>query len=449
VLEKIDQWSEALQRPVDASSLAVFRVLFGLLMLFQVSKYWTHEALFFSEPRFHFTYFSFIRPWTDSSVYVHLAAIAVFAFCLALGLFFRLSAFLFLLSYSYFFLMEKVIYNNHYYLIILLSFLLLISGAHRWGSLDALRRPSLRTGTVPFWNIFLFRAQVFVAYFFGGIAKLDHDWLRGEPVRHWLMGKTQMAVIGPYLATPWAPYFFAYGGLLFDLSIGFLLSFRRTRLPACIGILLFNITNDQLFYIGVFPYLMLIATFLFFEPDWPKRFIARLRGKGVPAPDRVSVPVQVTHPARTRLVFAFVAGYLFIQVLVPLRHWLYGPDVTWTEEGHRFSWLMMLRHKTAKIRMTVTDPATGRADEVDLQEDLVSEQIWKMAGRPDMIFQYAQFLKKKFQGRGIQDPVIRAEVAASLNYRPPQPLIDPDVNLAKAEYPLFRRASWILPGPDD
>jgi hypothetical protein len=106
---------------------------------------------------------------------------------------------------------------------------------------------------------------------------------------------------------------------------------------------------------------------------------------------------------------------------------------------------MKLRSKSAAVRLTVTDPATGRHWEVDLQQDLNDRQIDKMAIRPDMIRQYAQFLKVKWQAAGVSQPVIKAEVWASLNSRPAQWLIDPEADLAQVTYQPLAAADWIMP----
>src|SRR5690606_34913548 len=109
-----------------------------------------------------------------------------------------------------------------------------------------------------------------VVYFFGGIAKINADWLSGQPMAMWLAERTDFPLIGHYFREPWAGYLFSYGGLLFDLSIVPLLCWRRTRAFAFLGAFLFHLTNQQLFNIGVFPWMMMGATAIFFAPDWPR-----------------------------------------------------------------------------------------------------------------------------------------------------------------------------------
>ena len=79
---------------------------------------------------------------------------------------------------------------------------------------------------------------------------------------------------------------------------------------------------------------------------------------------------------------------------MPLRHLLYPGNVSWTEEGHRFAWHMMLREKSGRAIFTVTDPASGRVWRVRLSDHLTPRQIRKMSTRPDMLLQFAHYLAR-------------------------------------------------------
>jgi hypothetical protein len=295
---------------------------------------------------------------------------------------------------------------------------------------------------------------MFIVYFYAGLAKLNGDWLRGEPMRMWLAERADFPLIGGYFTSEWMVYAFTYGGLLFDLGIGFLLSWKRTR-PLAFGLAgLFHLLNSQLFNIGVFPPLAFGVTLIFAEPDWPRqampalgRSLARFQ-VGRPSlsqPRGVASPLMRA-PGRPAglLTLAFVHLYLLGQLLIPLRHLLYPGNVSWTEEGHRFAWRMKLRDKEARLRVYVTDPRTGDTWEVSPAVDLSRKQLDEMSTRPDMVLQYAHYLAKKWSAPGLPRPIIRVAQHVSLNGRPYQPLIDPHVNLAEVPISL-RPADWILP----
>lgn len=435
-------FSNWLVRPTDASSLAAFRIIFGALMVWEVYRYHEYDRIYryYIQPRFFFPYelFPFIGPLPGQWMYVVFFVMGLSALGIALGFFYRISAITFFLTYTYVFLIDKAQYNNHYYLISLVGFLLILVDAHRWASIDQLLRPKLREEVIPFWHLMILRAQFFLVYFFGGVAKLNADWLAGEPLRHWLAGRADYPVVGPFFTTEAGVYFFTYGGLLFDLSIGFLLLWKRTRLLGFMGVLFFNLTNKWLFSIGIFPYVMIGSVILFVEADWPRRILRRAK---------LTMSSTATARVATHRTWAvtFVTIYLALQVLIPLRHWLYPDNPSWTEEGHRFAWHMKLRGKSADVFIYVTDPDTNHTWQADLRRDLTSRQIDKMSTRPDMLIYYIHYLKDKLEANGIENPVIRVDAWASLNGRPYQQIVEPHVNLAEKPLTIFAPSDWILP----
>lgn len=449
-----DRWWEYLAAPVDGASLAVFRVCFGLLMIGDVWQYWANGWITsdYVEPTFHFTYFlfPFVRPWPGDGMYWHFGALGLLATLITLGLWYRLAAWGFFLAFTYLFLLDKACYLNHNYLICLLSLLLAIVPAQSAWSLDAWRHRKesglpaspnqpCYDGTVPRWSILLLRAQVTLVYFFAGIAKLNYDWLvREEPLHLWLRDRAHWSLVPPVLALPGALQLMTYGSTLFDLSAGFLLWGRRTFWPTAAVALVFHLVNNYLFHIGVFPWLCLAALTLFPNPGWPRRWL--------PGAAR-TIPADARRPAsvRRRTALVVLHLYLAVQLLVPLRHWLYPGNVSWTEEGHRFAWHMMLRHKDIEtFAMSLTDPRTGARRQIDPRDYLNRRQLREMSRRPDMILQFAHHVADLEQARTGVRPVVNVRVVASLNARPYQELIDPTVDLA-AQPDRLAPAHWIVP----
>ena len=148
---------------------------------------------------------------------------------------------------------------------------------------------------------------------------------------------------------------------------------------------------------------------------------------------------------RQKLVVGFIAVWIGLQILVPLRYLFYPGNVSWTEEGHRFSWMMKLRDKDAEATFFVRDPATGREWRVALERYLLRHQAREMESRPDMILQFAHHLARVWEKeRGVSGVEVRARVCASLNGRKAELLIDPERDLVRIERNL-RHADWILP----
>jgi len=116
---------------------------------------------------------------------------------------------------------------------------------------------------------------------------------------------------------------------------------KKTRLLGFILLVLFNLTNNWFFNIGVFPVLMIGATVLFLEPETPRKWVQKFF-RILPAG---KVELIETGGRYKLSAIIFVSIYLSVQVLVPLRHFLYPGRASWTEEGHYFAWRMKLRSK--------------------------------------------------------------------------------------------------------
>src|SRR3989337_1432170 len=269
-------------------------------------------------------------------------------------------------------------------------------------------------------------------------------------MRLWLAERAYYPYVG-WLFSRWGTaYFFSYGGLLLDLLVVSLLLWRRTRIFALCWAVAFHLTNNWLFNIGIFPWFSIAATTLFFSPDWPQRFLAWCCGfLSIEIPHKLKPQhaiSTVTSPFQPvqHLVIALLVIYFAFQLLFPLRHHLYPGNVSWTEEGHNFSWMMKLRSKKAKARFFATDPVTDKTWEINIRDYLTYKQRNTMDTRPDMILNFSHYLANEFKKQGYDQIGIRAEVWTSLNGRELQLLVDPKVNLASQPRSLLL-AKWIMP----
>lgn len=450
----------ALFKPVDISFLVFFRILFGAIMLWEVYRYFTYGWIsrYFIEPALTFTYygFSWVKPWPGQGMYIHFLVLGAAAICVMLGFLYRIAAPIFFLAFTYFFLLEQTRYLNHFYLVCLISFLMCFLPAERAFSVDAWMRPAIRSDVVPAWTLWLLRAQVGIPYFYGGIAKLNSDWVYGgEPMRTWLSPLTKISG-GHIFAADWVVYGFVIGGLLLDLLVVPMLLWRRTRLVALVAAVLFNLINAVIFDIGIFPWLMLGALLIYFPPDLMRRFARAFMSPGEtleePKPTQTAAkPPAIAErtncpPLNTsqRLVVGLLAMYLVVQLLLPLRHYLYPGNVSWTEEGHNFAWHMKLRTKTGEAVFTITDPQSGQTWTINPEVQLKPHQLTKAVTKPDLLLLFAHYLAEEKRREGYGEVEVRARAMVSLNGRQPQLLIDPEVDLTKKRVSLLP-APWILP----
>ena len=439
-----------LARPVDIAWLAAFRVLFGLTMCTSMLRFigygWVES--FFLRPRFHFKYwgFSWVEALPAPLMHALFWALAALGLAIALGLFFRAATFAFAVGFTYLQLVDVTTYLNHYYLASLLALLLALSPAHRAYSLDAKLRPALRVAQIPNVWLLLFRFQVGVVYTFAGLAKAHADWLlHAQPLSIWLAARTDLPLIGALFRYEHSAHVMSWAGFLFDSSVPWLLLMRRTRPYAFALVIVFHVLTRVLFPIGMFPVIMVLSALVFFAPNWPRRLFAlrRVRTRAAMAPAR-----NVSAPPMRQVGYALCAAYCALQLLVPLRFLAYGGDVRWHEQGMRFSWRVMVREKNGSVTFRVREPDSAIGVYVAPERYLTPLQVREMASQPDLILQFAHFLRDEYARRGVHGVEVRAEALASMNGRPMAPLIDPNVDLAKVRDGLAR-ASWILPVPAD
>lgn len=436
-------WTRA-HAPVDGAALAVFRILFGVLAgalpIRFLANGWVER--FYVEPTFFFRYWGLEWLPVPPAPWIHLVfvAMAIAGAMVALGLYYRVAIAAFFVLFTWVELIDVTTYLNHYYLVSLLAFLMIFLPLHRVWSVDAWRDPAVRgDGTVPAWVGWLLRFQVGVVYVFAALAKVSADWLlHAQPLSLWLGARMDTPLVGAYFDRIEVAYAMSWAGFLYDLTIPFWLSWRRTRAGAFVVLLAFHGMTHVLFDIGMFPVIMSVAAFVFFDPRWPRRWVKQ------------AAPVaQVAAPRWTRaraIGAAAVAGWVLVQVAMPLRAHLYDGNVLWNEQGMRWSWRVLCREKTAAVTFRVRADGSARERLVAPRRYLTLDQEIEMAGQPDLILQLAHHVRDVHHARGERGVEVRVDARASLNGRRSAVLIDPDVDLARVDDSVMP-ARWIAPEP--
>ena len=460
--------------PTDSSTLVFLRIALGLLGGGDILGNGIYYHWYLDEfSGFTFSYYGFewVGPLPEPFLSLFFIVGFLLGLAVALGWRFRITAPLFALAFTYLFLLEKAHYLNHAYLFTWLAWLLALTPAWREWSLDVRRNPSDWSPRVPAWSVWLFPALMGLVYFYGGIAKINHDWLiKAMPMKMWLSARSGMPVLGPLWGQDITAYFMSWSGMLLDLTVAFLLLHKRLRWVALGLLFLFHATNHLLFNIGIFPYLSMVLTGMFFAPDWPKRFVRWLAGSSEPtrgysgavgwARSRVQSWIQgwqstvarssggntdywQYRPSLMRPILAGLCLLFFVHLTLPFRHWAFNSDVTWSEEGHRYSWRMMLRTKQGAGNYRIVDNATGEEITINPADSLSRKQARKLATHPDMILQYAHHLRDLNAAAG-KDVAVYARFRVRLNGRKLQRFVDPDVDLAAVEWQWFGRKDWVL-----
>lgn len=444
----INQVRSYFTKPVHLAPLAVFRMAFGILMLGSVLRFlsrgWVYDM--YIRPKVFFPYYGFewIKPLDSTSMYVVFGILALTSLTIALGFFYRISAILFFTLFTYVELIDKTNYLNHYYFISIAAFILIFLPANRYFSFDAWRNKNLAATHTPNYFILAIKFQVFIVYFFAGLAKINSDWLlHAMPLKIWLPAHSEMPIIGSFLTKEWVAYFFSWFGCIYDLAIPFLLFIPRFVKPAYLFVIVFHLASSLFFNIGMFPYIMIALTTIFFTEHFHKRIINWLRSLFKVQTNETPMtytPKQIILKALTVL---FVIHFCF-QLLMPFRYLLYDGNLYWTEQGYRFSWRVMLMEKAGTAFFYVREKSTGREMEVSNCDYLTPMQEKMVATQPDMLINYAHFLKKEFENKGIREPEILVESYVTLNGKASRLIVDKKTVLSEEEDNL-RPKKWIIP----
>lgn len=439
---------------VQAAPLAVFRILFGLMMLFSIVRFWSYGWIdkLYVQPKMFFSFYGFewIKP-LGAYTYLLFAICGISAIFVTLGYRYKIAITVFFLSFTYIELMDKTTYLNHYYFVSILSFWMIFIPANAYLSVDAIKNPKKAFQFVPAWSINGIKLLLGIVYFYAGLAKLNSDWLlNAMPLKIWLPSKFDIPLIGNLLSQEWVQYAFSWAGAGYDLAIPFLLLCKRTRPFAFLLVVVFHVLTRVLFPIGMFPYIMIVSTLIFFDASVHQRII-----KAVASVFRLNWQqfnnqkefVTFSHTIE-RIKYVVVVLFLILQLVFPFRYLLYPGELFWTEEGYRFSWRVMLMEKSGYAQFKIVNGETGRWFYVDNSDFLTPFQEKQMAFQPDFILEYAHFLKQHFENDGHKAVEVYVDCQVSLNGRLSTKYIDPKIDLAK-ETESFSHKNWIIPFKDE
>ncbi|XP_031440680.1 vitamin K-dependent gamma-carboxylase [Clupea harengus] len=308
-----------------------------------------------------------------------------------------------------------------------------------------------------------------MVYFIAGIKKLDADWVEGYSMHylahHWLFDPFKL-ILPVELVSLLVVH---GGGLVLDLTAGYLLFFDVTRPYAIISVSYFHCMNSQLFSIGMFAYTMLATSPLFCYPDWPRRFFGHFpeflrpilpitsppsqtssscvypklpTGSAVPQ-EAASSPKPSSPRLKHKLRAIFTIIYIIEQLFLPYSHFITQGYNNWTNGLYGYSWDMMVHSRSHQhVKITYRDGITGQVGYLNPGVFTQSKR-WKDHG--DMLKQYATCLYHQLPHYNISEPEIYFDIWVSINERFQQRIFDPRVDIVKADWSPFKPNPWLMP----
>jgi hypothetical protein len=439
-----------LKRKDHIAPLVTFRILYATVMLIGslrfIYKGWVHS--FYGIPNYFFPYYGFewVKPLSEQGMYIVFILIAFSFFMIGIGAFYRFFSILAFLLFTYSEVIDKTNYLNHYYFISIISFVMIFLPANRYFSIDVWIWPKIKCTSIPRYFIQIIQLQLVIVYICAGVAKINYDWLiDAMPLRIWLPRLNDFPIIGSLLNESWVAYLFSWFGALYDLFIPFILMNKRFRLLGYFFVVIFHIATWLFFQIGMFPYIMIVTSLIFFSSDFHLGIIRKIQALfGHTNIDEEHKYFEFRNHYLKNIFTIIICVYFTIQVVLPFRFALYPGNLFWTEEGFRFSWRVMLIEKKGLCFFYIKDKEMKRPIEVIVSEYLTPLQESMMNTQPDMILQFAHHLAKEFKEKGMKDPQVRVLSYVSLNGKPSQLFINPEIDLAK-ETDSFEPKNWILP----
>ena len=431
-----------------AEPLAVFRIGFGLMMLYSIVRFyfmgWIEKVYIL--PGFHFKYYGFEWvPKIGEYTYLLFFICAISSIMITIGYRYRLAIVSFFICFTYIELLEKTVYLNHYYFISILSFLLIFLPLNAIFSVDNLIKKEKKP-LVKSWTIDCLKFLLAIVYIYAGIAKINHDWLiEAMPLKLWLTSKYDLPIIGEYfLQEVWVHYLMSWGGMIYDLTIPFLLLIKKTRNFAFFMVIFFHVFTRILFPIGVFPYVMIISSLIFFDEKFHQNIIKHMK-KIISSIYLNTEKLKIVYTNSTYNKFSFTVVLIFfiIQLFMPIRHMLYPGNIMWHEQGYRFSWRVMLMEKIGYTTFKI-EQENGKYFYVNNEDHLTSYQEKQMSFQPDFILEYAHYLGHYYNKKGYENIKVFADSYVSLNGRKSQRYIDNNINLLNIN-DSFKNKTWILP----
>ena len=299
---------------------------------------------------------------------VVFSALSIAALFMAAGWFYRRSALMFILLFSYIAFCDKAAYLSYYSFVILIAFMLVVSPAHRLFSLDLLRKPHIRVDYAPHWLLLAFKLQVVMLFFFAGMAKLNYDWLfTGLPITLWL--QDVFVSFGwssdVLFSNPWIGISLSWFLVLFDFILPHFLMDTRTSQRAFWVVVLVQVPGMLVFPTGMFPLLVLLMCTVFL-PHLPIHLLVSKISYFLY--DFFQFKGEVFNPGGVfmlkykmeRLFPVLAAIYFSIQILLPISLFLSWGIFQWANKEFHFSWdLKVNTHRKPNIEFDKVNRRLG------------------------------------------------------------------------------------------
>lgn len=453
-----DFFKTSLFQKVSAQNLGLFRIILGAGLLYEAYRIYNVIPKYYINPELYikWDFFHFIPVFSPNILYILSFILAIASVLVLVGFVFRFASIVYLIIYVYFILAEASYYNNHYYFIALLLFIIIFTQADKFFSIKQIISKKLNrieTDTIPSWNYFLLRFQVFLAYFIAGIVKLNFDWISTNTFRCVMQYGTEYPKDSAFYHSEFGIYFLTFGGLFFDLLIPIMLLNKKTRIFALPAIFTFHTINAATLNIGVFPYLMAGCTIVFYRNDivdyWKLLYVHYKQNKTIYIPINAVQCPYTSKGVFSNKIFYSILFYCMLQLFIPFRHKLIPGNVGWTGEGNNFAWRMKMGLKApSRFDLYVHNKYSGKEYKPTIKINPHQySSLWICPNRIKQIAEYVANKTSKQFSVSKDSLTVTCKTDLIFNNHPPTPIFDTTVNFLEIKINRFGHSDFITKEP--
>ena len=425
---------------VSGITISIFRILFGIVLSLQ-SIYWVITGFIqknIIDPTFLFPFIKKVTPLSDNFMIYGLNGLLVISpILMIINKFYKIGLLIYLISFTYLWVLCQGYFNNHYYLISIICFLLLFSKSP-FSRIEKVR--------VPQFHLYSLIFLIVAVYIIAGINKLNPYWLYDIQPMTFILSKAglnESSFLIPLIS---------YLGLFFDLFIGPVLLFKKTRNYGIVFSVFFHVLNFIIFLlvggeIGFFPFIMIATLILFIEPSWIEERILKSNARIL---SRQNLNVHLTY---------LILIFLSLQIIIPFRHFFFKGYVDYNGIGQRFSWRLKNMYKEpvtqpGLINFTVLTTngdtvSTFHLRNIDKANIILTDrQKTNLIYYPNMIPIFAKKIEDKFQesiNNKNFDFVIHGKCEIGFMGRKPELLFSPKIDLTNISSMSHKTNLWLNP----
>eukprot|EP00501_MAST-03F_sp_TOSAG23-6_P002013 GSMAST32.ASY1.ANO1.2098.1 assembled CDS len=445
---KLSIWNNIVAQlcaPIDGSSLAIWRIFFGIVMMFDFIMERLYNQYLLTNDKCHFSYFSWITPLNWDGFVLFRAVLTFAHIGIILGFFYKFSCFICAIGAWYLFLLDKTHWNNHSYLFATLKTVMIFLECHACWSFDCVLFSSIlwdKGFHVPAWNVMLLRIINFILYFIAGLKKASsNDWVNGKSLK-WIAHNFNLT-----FEEDFRKLFINTGGLGFDLLVASMVCF------------FFHSVNVNLFEIGVFPHVCIGLISIWWNPSWPRFVLSRTSNilhyicnvYLLPATLNVKESREKIDRKRIHCWHHFTVICLLVLVtfecFLPYSHFITkGYNNVWGRGLYGYSYTMMIDWNTQQYTSVEIVPAGGIRDYYEkLGWHKKKRNRWKFS--PDMIFTFSQCIKREYASEYGEGFSLYFDFWGSLNDNQNQRIVNPDFDFGATNltWSPWRFNEWLMP----